>query len=288
MKGYSLPVLDFHVHVCRREDWNRPVIEFMERVNPSFYRRFPETVDREGLLDFVTGESVDFAVILAEYAPRTTGVVTNKFVAELCAGSERLIPFGCVNLEGDVDPAIDFEAAVSTLGIRGLKVMPSYCWFYPDDPRILPVYEVARGFGVPVMFHTGSSVFPGSRIRFADPLLLDDVAEMFPDLNIIMCHGGRPFWYAQAQWLLRRHRNTYIDVSGVPPEHLPRVFPKLETLRDRFVFGTDWPAIGAVREQVERIRRLPLSVRAVEGILWENAARLLGLEGRFSAVFTGE
>ena len=128
-------------------------------------------------MQYLDAEGVDKAVILAEYAPKTSGVVTHDFVHRLCRGNDRLIPFGCISLDVGFDPGAEAERCITELGFRGLKIMPSYCHFYPDDHRMMPAYEVAQDLQVPVMFHTGTSLFPGSRIRYANPLLVDDLAD---------------------------------------------------------------------------------------------------------------
>ena len=128
------------------------------------------------------------------------------------------------------------------------------------------------------MFHTGTSLFPGTRIKYADPLLIDDVAEDFPDLKIVMSHGGRPFWYKEAEWMLARHKNVFIDISGIPPKQLPTVFPKLQKFPDRFLFGSDWPNVQSIAKQVSMILELPFSETTIEGILYDNAVRLLELD----------
>ncbi len=231
----------------------------------------------EVMINILDGQGIDKAVILAEATPKTCGVIPNEFTAGFCGTQDRLIPFGSINIESPVEPATQAEHCIRTLRCRGLKLLPSYSRYYPDDSRIQPVYEVAQSAGVPVMFHTGTSLFPGSRIRYANPLLLDDLAEDFPDLTIVMSHGGRPFWYAEAEWMLRRHPNTYIDVTGIPPKQLPEVFPKIDRLPDRFIFGTDWPMVASMGEQARQIRELPLKPQTIEAILWDNGARLLGL-----------
>jgi len=273
-----MPVLDFHVHAGTRGQWNPWVVSYFQETNPQFTNRFGDTVTPEGLLECFDEEAVDRAVILAEYAPKSTGVVPNEWVVAFCESTDRLVPFGALDLDEKTDTGSQAQRCVEELGCRGFKLMPTYAHFYPDDPRLYPAYEVARDLGVPMMFHTGTSIFKGSRIRYGHPLLLDDVAEDFPDLAIILCHGGRPFWYKEAEWMLRRHRNTYIDVSGIPPRQLPAVFPRLEKHRDRFLFGSDWPGVPSISAQIRAIRELPLSPQTIEGILWENGARLLNLD----------
>ena len=217
-------------------------------------------------------------MVLAEYAPKSTGVVTSEFAADFCKSTNRLVPFGSICLYEGPTPAVQADYCIRELGCRGFKMLPTYSHFYPADPRLLPAYEVAQDLGVPVMFHTGSSTFKGSRIRYGNPLLLDDVADDFPDMAIIMSHGGRPFWYDEAEWMLRRHNKTYIDVTGIPPRQLPALFPHLENMRDRFVFGSDWPGFPSIADQAKLIQELPFSSRTKDAILWENGAHLLGID----------
>jgi uncharacterized protein len=273
-----MAILDFHLHVGAEEHLNPRLVTFLRKQLGDEVLGFINTITTETLLGFLDNQGVDRAVLLAEATPHVVGIVPNGYVADLCKGTDRLIPFGSVNLESDIPVGEQTEHLVKELGCKGLKLLPPSGYFYPDDPRILPAYEVASDLGIPVMFHTGTSVFPGTRIKYANPLLLDDVAQDFPDLNIIICHGGRPFWYAEAQWMLIRHPNTYVEVSGIPARKLTELFPKMEHMADRFIFGTDWPQVPSLAHQVERIRNLPLSKEAVEAILWGNGAKLLNLD----------
>lgn len=273
-----MPVIDSHVHVGRKEHLTPWFISYYEKTLGKTSLERLNKLTPQALEDFLDQEGVDRAVVLSEYAPKVTGRIPAEFTAEFCQGRERLIPFGSIDLDSAMDPGLQTERCVKELGCRGLKLLPSYAHFFPDDPRLFPAYEAARDLGIPIMFHTGTSVFPGSRVLYADPLFLDEVADEFPSLTIIMCHGGRPFWYKQAQWMLRRHRNLHIDISGIPPMKLPEVFPKLEQFSDRYVFGSDWPNIVSIGRQVEQVRRLPFSPDTIEAILWNNAARLFGLD----------
>ncbi len=173
--------------------------------------------------------------------------------------------------------AEQFLYCVEKLGMKGLKLYPSYAHYYPNDPMMYPVYSLASEMGLPVMIHTGSSIFHGSRIKYADPLLLDDVADMFPDLIILLEHGGRPFWYDRAEWMVVRHRNVHIGVAGIPAKHLQANFRQLEKYSDRFVFGSDWPGITDISVMAGKIIDLPFSTEVKEKILYHNARRILGL-----------
>ncbi len=214
---------------------------------------------------------------MAEYAPKTSGVVTNEFIAEFCRDHAELIPFGSLCLYSDAPFDEQARAALEDRGMKGFKLLPSYQHFYPNDRALFPFYDYIQSRGVPVMFHTGTSIFRGSRVKYADPLLLDDVAEEFPRLTIIMEHGGRPFWYDRAAWLMTRHANVHIGIAGMPVRKLPDIFPQMEKYQDRFLFGSDWPGMADVKGLVDRVGRLPLSREAKEKILGGNARRILDL-----------
>jgi len=143
---------------------------------------------------------------------------------------------------------------------------------------LYPLYARACELGIPITFHTGSSTFTGSRIKFADPLFVDDVAVDFPELTILLAHAGRPFWYEQAAWLARHHPNVHLDLAGLPPKNLLTYLPDLERLSSKAVFGTDWPGIpSAIGQNIAAFRSLPLSEAAKERILHSNAAAILKL-----------
>ncbi len=109
---------------------------------------------------------------------------------------------------------------------------------------------------------------------------LDDVAVDFPDLNVLLVHGGRGFWYDRAEFLVQLHDNLYLEISGLPPRRLLDYFPNLERIHRKVVFGSDWPGNPGIRSNTEALRQLPLSAAAKAAILGGNAARLLGLEAK--------
>jgi predicted TIM-barrel fold metal-dependent hydrolase len=102
---------------------------------------------------------------------------------------------------------------------------------------------------------------------------LDDVAIDFPDLRIVMAHGGRPLYMQEAFFVLRRHPRVWLDVSGIPPARLLEYFPRLAELADRVLWGTDWPSPGVtdMGANIERFLSLPLSDPHKTAILETNA-----------------
>jgi uncharacterized protein len=126
------------------------------------------------------------------------------------------------------------------------------------------------------MIHTGTSIFPAARNKFGDPIYLDDVAVDFPKLKILMAHGGRPIWMQTAFFLLRRHKNVHLDISGIPPKILLKYFPRLEEIAHKTLFGTDWPSPGIpdIKQNLDQFQALALPEAVKEQILSKTALEM--------------
>ena len=271
-----MKVIDFHIHIGTKEKFLPWLMEFFKQNNPYYMENFAEDITPERAIAFFKSHNVARSVILAEYAPEASAVVTNEFVSEFSKGHEELIPFGCLDFSDKRPYEAQARHAVEKLGVKGFKLLPSYQYFYPHDQALFPFYEYVQSLGMPIMFHTGTSIFPGTHIKYADPLLLDEVADGFPMLNIVMEHGGRTFWYDRAAWLISKYKNMHIGIAGIATRHLPKFFPRLEQYRDRFIFGSDWPGVADINGLIERVLALPYSNETKEMILHKNAERLLG------------
>lgn len=292
-------MIDFHVHLSRPEHL-RPWVLAWYRENFFADTSIRQTVAEqdidaymdhalspEGIRALLQANRIDWAVGLADPTPITTGMTTNEYAGEFCRAANalpdppdgpagRLLPFASLNPFIENDLAAELERLVQAYDFRGIKVYPVYQHHYPNDSRLYPLYAKIQELGLPVLVHTGSSVFKGARIKYGDPLLLDDVAIDFPDMPILLAHSGRPFWHAQAFWMARRHENVYLEVSGLPAKNLLQYFPRLELLADKIVYGSDWPGNPSLRRNVEAIRALPLAEQTKNAILHDNAARILG------------
>ncbi|MBI3243047.1 MAG: amidohydrolase [Chloroflexi bacterium] len=286
-------LIDFHLHVSRSEHERPWVLEWMESQyqGDDLWTVVEQVLTPTKLRPFLQENGIDWAVALAEDCPITTGVTPHDFVADLCARANalpdpptgprgRLIPFAALNPFTINDLAAELERLVKEQGFRGIKAYPVYQHHYMNDSRLYPLYAKAQELGIPMLVHTGSSVFKGARIKYGDPLHLDDVAIDFPKLTILMAHSGRPFWYEQAFWMARRHENVYMEISGLPGKKLLDYFPELERLADKVVYGSDWPGNPYLRRNVEAIESLPLKSETKEKILWQNAARILAVDAR--------
>jgi predicted TIM-barrel fold metal-dependent hydrolase len=274
-----MPLVDFHLHA-----YDFPVsappffIEFMDReLGRPFTAFVEEHSTTASYLSLLDEAGVDYGVVLAELAPITSAIGSNETVARLSKGSPRLIPFASINPYLTARPDLELERLVTNHGFRGLKLYPTYQYFYPNDAMLYPLYAKAQELGIPLKWHSGSSVFPASRLKYGDPLYLDDVAVDFPDLTVIITHSGRPFWYDRAYALARFHANVYMEIAGLPPQRLLTYFPDLERVADKVLFGSDWPSVPTIKKNIETIRGLPLSDEAKAQILGGNAARILKL-----------
>ncbi len=271
-------MIDFHTHPWRPSELAPATAEFIRSISPAVQEHGDRLTDIAFAVAQLRAQDVDHAVLLPEHCPATSGNVRTDTVLALARDSDGFfIPFASVDPVTDPDPAALLERYIEQ-GARGLKLYPSYQFFYPNDASAYPLYEVCQAHGIPVLLHIGSSVIPGTRLKYCDPIHLDDLAVDFPDLTIVMAHGGRGFWYDACAFLAMHHRNFFIDVAGLVPSKLRQHFPDLDRLAHKMVFGSDWPAMPrSVSANADAILGLGLPADAVDSIMRGNARRLLQL-----------
>ena len=192
---------------------------------------------------------------------RECGTSPNS-VEDLVAGAIRnndvLIPFGSVDPWHERRAVHRVHELVRDYGVKGFKFHPSMQAFEPNDRRFYPIYEAIAEAGVPALFHTGQTGIgaglPGGhriKLRYSDPMLLDDVAADFPELTIVMAHPAVP--WVDSQIAIATHKtNVYIDLCGWSPKYFPPQLVRAASrqLRTKVLFGTDYPYI-----QMDRWRR---------------------------------
>jgi hypothetical protein len=283
------PVIDIHIHMQPWETMKPAVLARMKAGRSDFHRLQSLSRDPQAFLRRLDDAGIERAGIINYTSPDLMGLdeSSNSFAVRFCGEDpDRLLAFGSVHPRFTTDPAGDVQRLVDA-GIRALKIHPPHQMIAPNAyrspdgspgpfPALAEIYRRAETLGVPVTIHTGTSIFPGARSIFGDPLGIDDVAVDFPDLTILLAHSGRPLWGDACFFLARRHANVYLELSGIPPQRVLKMFPRLESLASKAMFGTDWPGPGVPEPEknIEAFRALPLSTRALGAILYGNARRL--------------
>jgi predicted TIM-barrel fold metal-dependent hydrolase len=228
------------------------------------------------------------AVVFTVDAEHATGHprIANEEVASSCAAhADVLIPFASVDPWKGQAGAREARRLVTGHGVRGFKFHPPLQGFAPNDPLAYPMYAVLEELGVPALFHTGQTGIgagvPGGggiRLKYANPMLVDDVAVDFPELRIILAHPSFP-WQDEALAVATHKPYVHIDLSGWSPKYFP---PRLvryanSLLQDKMLFGSDYPVLTPDRWLAD-FAKLDIKPDVRPKILRNNAIRLLGLE----------
>ena len=229
-----------------------------------------------------------FAVIFGVDAETTSGspYTGNDYTAEIVKRyPDRFMGFASVDPHKGKAAVIEMERSVKELGLRGLKLHPISQAFFPNDTRFYPLWEKCAELGVPVLFHSGQTAvgagLPGGgglKIKYAQPIHMDDVAADFPALNIIMAHPGVP-WQEEQLSIALHKPNVYIDLSGWSPKYFRPILVQYANslLQNKVLFGSDFPALTPQR-WLGDFEALDLKPEVRQKILLENAAKLLGIE----------
>jgi uncharacterized protein len=229
------------------------------------------------------------AVVFTVDSTSATGhpALSSEEIADAAAEhADVLIPFGSVDPHGGKAAVARARRLVGEHGVRGFKFHPSLQAFEPNDRCFYPLYEALEELGVPALFHTGQTGIgaglPGGRgikLRYSDPMLLDDVAADFPGLTIVLAHPSVP-WQDQAISMATHKANVYIDLSGWSPKYFPPQLVRAANtlLKRKVLFGSDFPVITPDRWRAD-FEQLEIKDDVRPLILKDNAARILGLAG---------
>lgn len=270
--------IDAHVHV-NRFDLMTPQAHGLIAQNPTFPQMAAFTRDPHAFLAHLDAEGLA-AAWLVNYCAKDVmgyGWEVNPWVAGYCATDpRRLVAIGGYDPRHDGDGRAAIEK-LHALGIRALKLHPVHQRISPADRALWPAYAKLEELGMPLLVHTGTSIFPGADNTHAHVAPTAEVLAAFPDLPVILCHGGRPNETAQALALVDRFPNAHIDLSSCPPARLPHYFGDLAARADRFLWGSDWPGpkVPGMGANVAAFRALGLPADAAAAILRGNAERLV-------------
>ena len=210
---------------------------------------------------------------------------SHDIVVAAKAHADVLVPFASVDPNAGPD-AVALLRDLVAAGARGLKLHPSLQAFAPNNPAHHPLYEAAAELGIPIIFHTGQTGIgaglPGGRgikLRYSDPMLIDDVAADHADLTIVLAHPSVP-WQDAAISIATHKANVFIDLSGWSPKYFPPQLVRAANglLKRKVLFGSDFPLITPDRWLAD-FEALEIKPEVRPLILRENAAGLLGLRG---------
>ncbi len=227
------------------------------------------------------------AVIFPVDAERETGFhrYSNDDVARIAAeNADVLIPFASIDPWKGKMAVREARRLVAEYGVKGFKFHPTMQGFFPNDRMAYPLYEAIEEAGAIARFHTGQTGVGsgmkggmGMRLKFSNPMHLDDVAVDFPDMNIILAHPSFP-WQEEALAVCQHKPNVYIDLSGWSPKYFPEILVRYANslLKKKMLFGSDWPAITPDR-WLKDFEEAGFRDEVKPLILKENARRLLKL-----------
>ncbi len=279
-------LVDAHVHVARlptlSADWQDWAATFgsgtpMDKLFDSEGTPIPGALDQH-----FAEQGADHVLLFSEYSPKATGMQPIEDVLPVVAANPgRFHPVASINPHLHYPPAREL-ARQAGLGAVAVKIHPVHGGFEASDRMLYPVYAWAEQHRLPVIVHCGTSTFAGSVNSYADPVLLDPVFRDFPDLVVVLAHGGRGWWYARAAFLALMNPNIWLEVSGLPPQRLPDYYgSSLRRLADKMIFGTDWPGVPSVRRNATTLATTLTTAGCtpdqVAAALGGNAARVFGL-----------
>jgi len=227
--------------------------------------------------------AVTFTIDQKEAPEDPARVTPMEIIERARAHTDILIPFG------SVDPARGAEAVRMAkrqieAGAKGFKFHPSSQAFMPNDPSVYPVYEVIQEAGLPALFHSGQTGAGagtrgggGIRLKYSNPMYLDDVAVDFPDMPIILAHPSFP-WQEEALSVATHKPQVYIDLSGWSPKYFAQILIQYANtlLKNKVLFGTDFPVLTPERWMAD-LEKVGIRDEVKPGIFKDNAAKLFGL-----------
>ena len=232
-------IVDCHTHIWRAEHWGPEITVESNRARGYAVDLTVQWQDHQQAM-----KPVDRAIVFGLRARHVGLVVPNDYVAEYVATQpQKFVGFASIdpNENGYLD---ELHRAVEDLKLKGLKLGPIYQNYHPLDKRILPVYDYCQRNHLPIIIHQGTTFPRRAPLKFASPLLLEDVALAYPDLTMVIAHLGHP-WIAETVVLIRKHPHLYADLSAL--HYRPWQFYNGMMLAheygvmEKILFGSDYP-----------------------------------------------
>jgi uncharacterized protein len=283
----GIRAIDVHVHP-NHDEAIASGGEYLEWAKRHFGGAAPDAISIDATADMYRGHRM-MAVLLGKDARTNTRLraIPNESIARAVRDHpDVFLGFGSVDPHQNIGWCLEEVQRCHELGLVGLKFQQAVQGFSPDDERYYPIYEAASSLGMVCLFHMGTTGIgagaPGGmglRLDYCRPILVDPVAAHFPQLTIIGAHPGWP-WTDELLAMAVHKGNVFIDLSGWAPKYFPPTLVQYARtlLKDKVLFGTDWPLLTVERWESE-FSALNFPADVVEKIMLKNAMRVLGLEG---------
>lgn len=283
----AVSAVDVHVHLEIDDAGHKALPEEFFAASAKYFKAEERTPAVDRIAEVYRQQHMA-AIVFTVDASTTIGHRPNS-VDDLVAGCARnndvLIPFGTVDPHLGAEAIPEARRQVHELGVRGFKFHPSLQAFDPSEHQYYPLWAALEELGLPIISHTGQNGMgagmPGGggvKLKYSNPLLLDEVAADFPNLPIIMAHPSVP-WQEEANSIATHKANVYIDLSGWSPKYFPNslVRQASNVLSKKLLFGTDYPLIPA-EKWLAAFNELPIKDEVRPLILKDNAVGLLALD----------
>jgi predicted TIM-barrel fold metal-dependent hydrolase len=280
----NLVAIDVHTHAWKSalQVDDKPTEQ--EAAMGRYFRYQPQHQTVPEMAELYRKLKMAFVVFTVD-SPREVRKITNEEIAELAhKHSDVAIPFASINPHRGEEGVRAAKRLINDYGVKGFKFHPTVQEFFPNDRLAYPLYEAIAEARLPALFHTGQTGVgagtrggSGLRLKYSNPLCLDDVAADFPDMPIILAHPSFP-WQEEALSVATHKPQVYIDLSGWSPKYFPPILVQYANtlLKDKILFGSDYPVLHP-EKWVEEFDKLPIKPEVRPKIMKENAARLLKL-----------
>ena len=283
----NLVAIDVHTHAWKsalQVDDDAP--NEAQAAMGRYFRYQPQHQTVPEMADMYRKLKMAFVVFSVDGEKSSSRNITNEEIAELAhQHADVAIPFASVNPHRGVEGVRLARKLIEQYKVKGFKFHPSAQEFHPNDRMAYPLYEVIAEAKLPALFHTGQTGVGagtrgggGIRLKYSNPMLLDDVAVDFPDMPIVLAHPSFP-WQEEALSVATHKPQVYIDLSGWSPKYFPPILVQYANtlLKDKILFGSDYPVMSPERWMAD-FEKLAIKPEVRPLILKENAARVLRLK----------
>ena len=284
-------IVDCHTHIWQSPDQlgdgalaelSRPGLISGQRM-----RLLPQADTANHLL---ACEPVERTFVLGFTSQYLGARIPNDYIADYCREhADRMIGFAGID-PTEPDALDQVMQVTQNMGLKGLTICPAAQDFHPSDTRAMAIYERAAALRLPIIFYPGTHLSPKTKMEYARPYLLDEVARSFPNLKMVIGHLGYP-WIDETLVLMGKHQNVYSDLSSllrrpwVVYDALVRAY-QFQVI-DKLLFGSDFPftTAGECIETLYSINQTTMGTNmptipreCLRGIVERDVLSLLGIQ----------